>query len=352
MYFTFLNYHEVLLPSFPSSNTIFSTGNLLDMHLPNAGKQSLQQHSGNTGHGYVFTAYSMRRCSPGKQSSLKNSNTMNKVFGMDTFNLMGPLQRPTEAVPKQDHSNCLTVFSALIQALCKPADNTGFQFFSTNKKVFTVFALLTSGQYIALQSCSSGVTLGKMGLSWYLSGQNDILQFNEDSTRTWSHCPTIIPFFPNHLPYMLRKNRETPLDYTHSSRYIKQESHEARSSLIRYMMFKNHKRILLLVCQLQNASKSCVHIPFLLFHMVQGSGQLEKNIFSSSHWMQNLSLNLLLLQCLFLIRKPRWFSNTSQKKPLPPPLHHVHSTVLLKHFREKYQAKNYEQILEKAVNFK
>lgn len=184
MYFTFLNYHSVFLPA--SSTTTFSTGNLLDVHLPNAGNQPLQQHHGNIGHGCAFTAYIMRRCSPGKQNSLKNNSIMNKVFGMDTFNLMGPLQSPTEAVPKQNHSNCLTMFSALIQALCKPAEMQAFNFSLTNKKVFTVFDLLISRQYIALQSCSSGVALGKMGLSWYLSGQNDILQFNEDSTRTWS----------------------------------------------------------------------------------------------------------------------------------------------------------------------
>lgn len=39
---------------------------------------------------------------------------------------------------------------------------------------------------------------------------------------------------------------------------------------------QNHKRILLLVCQRQNAIQSCVHPLFSLFHMVQGSGQLEK----------------------------------------------------------------------------
>lgn len=163
------------------------------------------------------------------------------------------------------------------------------------------------------------------------------------------HHLTIIPFFPNHLPYMLRKNREAPLDYTYSSRYIKQESHEARTSLVGVWCSKSQEDTSISV---STASKSCVHIPFLLFHMVQGSGQLEKNISSSSHWMQNPSLNLLLLQCLFLIRKPRWFSNISQKKSLPSPLHHVYSTLLLKHFCEKYQARNYEQILEKAVNFK
>lgn len=57
--------------------------------------------------------------------------------------------------------------------------------FSLNKKrVFTSFDFLTSTQYITLQSCSSGLALGKTGLSGYSSGQNDILKSSEESTRT------------------------------------------------------------------------------------------------------------------------------------------------------------------------
>lgn len=136
-------------------------------------------------------------------------------------------------MPEQNHSNRLIMFSALIQyKVCKPVEMQAFNFSLTNKRVFTVFDLLTSRQCIALQRCSSGVALGENGfvMVFIWTEWHTTVQWRQHKDP--AHRLTIMPFSPAHPPYMQRKNRETPLDYTYSSRYTEQESHEVRTSLV------------------------------------------------------------------------------------------------------------------------
>lgn len=104
------------------------------------------------------------------------------------------------------------------------------------------------------------------------------------------HCLTTIPFFPTHPPHMQRRNKETPLDYTYSSRYIEQESHEVRTSSCP----KSQEDTSISVSTAECNSVLCSSTFFTVSY---GSRvwPARKSISSSSHWMQNPSPNLLLL---------------------------------------------------------
>lgn len=191
MYYAVWNYHSVFFPAL--STTAFSTGIFV--------RQT--QAVSTAGHRCAFTCCLQYKEVLTWQAELTEEQQYHEQGLWNGHNVpdrssLKPHRSCAWAEPQQQPHN---VFSSL-----QASEMQAFNFSLSNKRVFTVFDLLTSRQCIALQSCSSGVALGKMGLSWYFSGQNATLS-SMKTAQGPGPSPNNHPIFPNPLTLHAKKEQ-------------------------------------------------------------------------------------------------------------------------------------------------